>query len=206
MKKDKFRSGFAHQKIRNFSGGFTLIELLVVISIISLLSSVVLSSLNSARVKSRDAKRISELRELSTALELFYHDNGRYPNTPNTGTPDPNNPLHYNTYAGCWTGTANWIPDASPAGSNYNWSDPYIKKQPQDPKDMCCWPWGNCGSAGDPGTYEYWSNGQKFMLAARLEDISNKNRAGVTGVIDPRTATPYSARVPLGTYVYVITR
>ena len=179
MKRDKFRSGF------------TLIELLVVISIISLLSSVVLASLNSARVKSRDAKRIAELRELSTALELFYHDKGYYPrDTVNA------------TVAGCWRGTANWIPD----GSDYNWSNPYISKQPQDPKDMCCWPSGNCGSAGDPGTYEYWSNGQKFMLAARLEDTSNRNRAGVTGVIDPRTGAPYSANVPLGTYVYVISR
>ncbi len=52
--------------------GFTLIELLVVISIIGLLSSVVLSSLNGARKKGRDARRLSDLKQLQVALELYY--------------------------------------------------------------------------------------------------------------------------------------
>jgi len=59
--------------------GFTLIELLVVIAIIGLLASVVLVSLNSARAKSRNAKRIAEVRQIMTALELYYNDNSRYP-------------------------------------------------------------------------------------------------------------------------------
>lgn len=52
--------------------GFTLIELLVVISIIGLLSSVVLASLNTAREKARDAKRILSLNQIQKALELYY--------------------------------------------------------------------------------------------------------------------------------------
>ncbi|MDO8604725.1 MAG: type II secretion system protein [bacterium] len=64
--------------------GFTLIELLVVIAIIGILSSVVLASLNSARQKGRDAKRLSDLTQISTALEMYYHDNNAYPN-PVTG-------------------------------------------------------------------------------------------------------------------------
>ncbi len=59
--------------------GFTLIELLVVIAIIGILSSVVLASLNSAREKSRDARRISDIKQLQLALELSYDDNGTYP-------------------------------------------------------------------------------------------------------------------------------
>ncbi len=59
--------------------GFTLIELLVVISIISLLSSVVLSSLNTARVRARDAKRALSVRQLKTAIESYYSYTGAYP-------------------------------------------------------------------------------------------------------------------------------
>lgn len=62
--------------------GFTLIELLVVIAIIGLLSSVVLASLNTARSRANDAKRLSDIRQVQRALELFATDNnGRYPDT-----------------------------------------------------------------------------------------------------------------------------
>jgi prepilin-type N-terminal cleavage/methylation domain-containing protein len=60
-------------------GGFTLIELLVVIAIIGLLSSVVLASLASARVKARDATRFSDIKQLQTAVELYYSAHGYYP-------------------------------------------------------------------------------------------------------------------------------
>jgi len=64
------------------SKGFTLIELLVVIAIIGILSSVVLASLNSARLKARDARRISDIKQIQTALELYADSNGSlYPTT-----------------------------------------------------------------------------------------------------------------------------
>jgi len=59
--------------------GFTLIEILVSISIIALLSSVILSSVSSARKNARDSKRISSIRELQTGLELYYTTHGEYP-------------------------------------------------------------------------------------------------------------------------------
>jgi len=59
--------------------GFTLIELLVVIAIIGILSSVVLTSLTSARAKGRDARRISDISQLRLALELYYDSQQSYP-------------------------------------------------------------------------------------------------------------------------------
>lgn len=59
--------------------GFTLIELLVVIAIIGLLSTLAVVALNSARAKSRDAKRVSDVKQVQTALELYYNDNNAYP-------------------------------------------------------------------------------------------------------------------------------
>jgi prepilin-type N-terminal cleavage/methylation domain-containing protein len=64
--------------------GFSLIELLVVIAIIAVLSTVVLASLNTARQKGRDAKRISEIKTLQLALDLYYDANGVYPSTIGT--------------------------------------------------------------------------------------------------------------------------
>ena len=58
---------------------FTLIELLVVIAIIGILSSVVLASLSTARTKSRDARRISDVGQMQTALELYFDANQQYP-------------------------------------------------------------------------------------------------------------------------------
>jgi len=62
--------------------GFTLIELLIVVSIIGLLSTLAVVALGSARVKARDSKRLADLKQLQTALELYYTDQNSYP----TGT------------------------------------------------------------------------------------------------------------------------
>ncbi|MGE5425828.1 MAG: prepilin-type N-terminal cleavage/methylation domain-containing protein [Bacillota bacterium] len=61
--------------------GFTLIELLVVIAIIGLLSTLSVLALNSARARSRDAKRIADVKQMQTALEMYYNDNNDYPAT-----------------------------------------------------------------------------------------------------------------------------
>lgn len=59
--------------------GFTLIELLVVIAIIGVLASVVLASLNTARTKSRDARRVADVKQIQIALEMYMDSNQEYP-------------------------------------------------------------------------------------------------------------------------------
>ena len=66
--------------------GFTLIELLVVIAIIGLLSTLAVVALNNARQKSRDAKRVSDIKQIQTALELYYNDANSYPSLLAFGT------------------------------------------------------------------------------------------------------------------------
>ena len=61
-------------KIKNRRGS-TLIELLVVIAIIGVLATIVLVSLNSARQKARDARRQSDMRQISLAMEMWYDTN-----------------------------------------------------------------------------------------------------------------------------------
>lgn len=121
------------------NGGFTLIELLVVISIIGLLSSVILASLNSARAKSRDARRLADLSQVQTALELYYDGNGTYPVTN----------AWWGNCSG-WgshptSGANGWVPNLAPN---------YIPVLPTDPKPSAS------------ACYLYNSNGTEYMLLA----------------------------------------
>jgi len=96
---------------RSRKAGFTLIELLVVIAIIGVLASVVLASLNSARRKSRDARRVADIKQLQLALELYFDSNSTYPAggfsaltgvlNPSFIPTIPNDPLSASTYRYC---------------------------------------------------------------------------------------------------------
>ena len=83
-----------HQKQKE--SGFTLIELLVVIAIIGLLSSVAMIALVSAREKSRNVKRLADMTQMNTALELFNVYNKGYPDSLN-GVPIGMTPTFLNS-------------------------------------------------------------------------------------------------------------
>ena len=68
-----------HVNSHKKSKGFTLIELLVVIAIIGLLSTLAVVALGSAREKARDSKRLSDLKQMQSALELHYTEKNAYP-------------------------------------------------------------------------------------------------------------------------------
>lgn len=94
--------------------GFTLIELLVVIAIIGILSSVVLASLNSARQKSRDARRIGDIKQLQLALEMYYDSNNGYPTSTAALAPDyipvePSDPQTGSGYTYTASSTSNYV-------------------------------------------------------------------------------------------------
>ena len=80
---------------------FTLIELLVVISIIGMLSSVVLSTLNTTRTKARIARRTLELRQIRDAIRAAQSE---------TGTLPTNSFAASNAWGTVATFVANWMP------------------------------------------------------------------------------------------------
>jgi len=65
----------------NRRSGFTLIEILIVVAIIAILASVVLVGLGPTQQAGRDARRLSDLREVQNGLELYYNSCGYYPGT-----------------------------------------------------------------------------------------------------------------------------
>ncbi len=104
--------------------GFTLIELLVVISIIGLLSSVVLTSLNSARGSARDAKRVSEMRNLNTAINAYMVSTGN--------NFDAVSGTHFGDPAGCRASTEGWSVPLDPILSGG-----YMSQLPQPISTEC---------------------------------------------------------------------
>jgi len=67
--------------------GFTLIELLIVIAVVGVLSTLAVIALSNARAKSRDSKRSSDIKQISTALELYFADHNSYPTIITPGQP-----------------------------------------------------------------------------------------------------------------------
>lgn len=132
--------------------GFTLIELLVVIAIIGLLASIVLVSLNTARQKARDSRRLGDLRQVTLALELYYdNNNNAYPGDVEAATCDD-----WAAMVICLEGTG-----AAPCNVGY------MTKVPVDP-------------GGSSTAYLYNTNWVDYVLRAQLE--SAKNTALATDV------------------------
>ncbi len=61
--------------------GFTIIELLVVVAIIGLLASVILVAVGNARIKGRDARRLSDMTQVKSGLDIYYNFGSGYPST-----------------------------------------------------------------------------------------------------------------------------
>ena len=68
-------------KKNKHKAGFSLVELLVVIAIIGILATLAVISLQQARKNARDAKRIADVKQIQTALELYFNDWQEYPST-----------------------------------------------------------------------------------------------------------------------------
>lgn len=105
--------------------GFTLIELLVVVAIIGLLSTLAVVALGNARVKARDAKRLSDLKQIQTALELYYTDNSSYPSGSSVELGTTNYVCLNNAgwaATGCTNPYMSSVPDDPTAGRAYTYT------------------------------------------------------------------------------------
>jgi len=127
--------------------GFTLIELLVVISIIGILATLLIANFNSSRARARDAQRKSDLRNIQTALRLYYNDFNKYPESTNSVI---------NGCGGSGTSACTWGGSFSVTGK-----DPYMTLLPAD------------SSTDRKYVYSYVAATDVYTLSSCLENKSD---------------------------------
>ena len=165
---------FFKKKNKNYSQkGFTLIELLVVVAIISLLSSIVFASLGSARAKARDARRLTDVRQIRLALELYLNEYGFYP--ASGGAVQPN---------GGWSHSAEPV-SWGPGSTLQTAITPFLSRLPVDPVNYATpttW-------LTSPNVYSYsyhnfstayGCNNRTYMLVYKLENGASTVSPGFT--------------------------
>lgn len=108
--------------------GFTLIELMVVITILALLGGIVAPRVIGRLRQAKPQKAAMDIKNISTALDMYAADNGDYPTTEQ--------------------GLEALIRKPTTPPEPMNWNGPYV--DPTDFKD----PWGNKYIYVYPGTHE----------------------------------------------------
>lgn len=76
-----------------YKNGFTKIEILIIASIVGILGITAVVAVTTARSRTRDAVRMSDVRQIQTGLEVYFIDHNTYPQalepialgTPTTG-------------------------------------------------------------------------------------------------------------------------
>src|SRR3989338_10115699 len=133
------------RKLISRSKGFTLIELLIVIAIIGLLASIVVVALQGPRITARDTKRLGDVKNLQTAMELCYGD---------TACGGAESYITYANYTAADTGgigtyiAASNMPNDPQSGSSYTWVD-----NTADDQTFCVYATLEVGDTGEEMVY-----------------------------------------------------
>lgn len=134
-----------HARASNKYPGFTLIELMIAVTIMAVLIVIASTTFSYAQKLSRDGRRISDLRSIEAALELYYSKNKAYP------------------LVSSWTNSGDapgsWISQGSTGEEAFTPS--YMRAVPNDPLNNAVY------------RYYYVTDRQNYKVMVRME-LSNK--------------------------------
>ncbi len=127
---------------------FTLLELLVVIAVIGVLVAVILPNLVGVRARARDSALKNNLRQLKTALRMYYNDHQAYPNDDGAGN-----------IVACGATGSSVCPETE--GSFSTGDMVYMKEMP----------------TSEEYSYDSSADGEDFILSTVLENASDADIA-----------------------------
>ena len=133
-------------KIIKNNKGFSLPELMVSMSIIGTIGAMSADKLNSIIPIARDTQRQANIRQVQTALEIYYLYNNKYPSTGFCNKP---------TERG-------WESLEKELSSKSKKEDIYIPRFPNDPLN------------NNEYYFSYCSNGKTYKISYKLEGTKNK--------------------------------
>jgi prepilin-type N-terminal cleavage/methylation domain-containing protein len=148
----------------NKNKGFTLIELLVVIVIFALIANITIIALNKAKRESRDAKRMSNINQLRSALHLHQTDKSAFPDGDGISLGIEGNLVLDNT---------GWSDGSSPTSPIFMYSVPRDPRMVNKPSDPCT------GASSDPCDYGYTLNANDYIIYFYLEGPVNNFDSGI---------------------------
>lgn len=159
--------------------GFTLIEILIVVAIIAILASVVLVGLGPTQRAGRDARRISDMRQVQNGLELFYNRCGFYPGTANCAAATAQLGAAVNSPTS-WTFLTTALTGTGSIG---------VSQVPNDPNTANYYQYGSGGTGNNT-----------YAIGAQLEDLNNSvltqaPNAAINGVPCSRTSGVYCVQL-----------
>jgi type II secretion system protein G len=149
--------------------GFTIVELSIVIVVIAILASITIVAYNGIQMRARDSQRRSDVTAITKALELYYIDNGKFPNG-----------------SGSTTINAGWSTTADASWANLATAlKPYLATLPTDPIST---PGSSVINSATSGTnYAYFADyggsycgntaSQTYIFVYRLEGSTQANQS-----------------------------
>ena len=145
--------------------GFTLIEMLLVVAILGFLVAILLPSVGGIGADSKDNAVKADLRQLKSAIEVYYISFGSYPPETNWGTED--------SFLLTAQGTAGYrrLIDQFPADQYEN------------------------GTNGEANTYDYELNGDTYIIASDKDATDAPSAGSDSAVTNSASLYVTNARV-----------